>query len=136
MEKVIQDIWSVVFPIVQLLAITVGPVLATVIATRASSLLRIKDDDARAEFEKKLREALHQAAINALKVATTRMLTADGGMTQEALGKLMLDNRGALVDYVKSKNPEAVEHFRLDNDAIMDIIKSKVPDLFIGPASR
>lgn len=136
MDKIIQDIWSVVFPIVQLLAITVGPVLATVIATRASSLLRIKDDDARADFEKKLRDALHQAAINALKVATTRMLTAEGGMTQEALGKLMIDNRGALVEYVKSKNPEAIAHFQLDNDAIMDIIRSKVPDLFIGPASR
>lgn len=135
MKTIIQDIWSVLFPIVQLIAITGGPFLVASIGARAAAFLKISNDVQRSAFEKNLADALHSAAINALKVITTRFLTG-GSVTADQLRDVLSSNRKTLVDYVVSKNPDAVKHFGLGESDIMDIIQSKVPDLFITGAPR
>lgn len=136
MNEIIKALWDVIYPIFQLLVITVGPILVGWIATRFASLLKISDEKARAEFEEKLRDALHKAAENALKLITARVI-ASGATNAEALRQILDVNRDKLVEYVASKNPEAVKYFNLSPHGILDIITSKVPDLFTGtPGQR
>lgn len=136
MKAIVNDIWSVIFPIVQLLIITAGPILVTWLVARISALLQINSDAARAEFEKNLRDALHQSATNALKLITSKLMTTMG---REAvpLAQSIDANRDLLIEYVMKRNPEAVEYFKLNPKGIMDIIQSKIPDLFsAGPPAQ
>ncbi|CDN95934.1 hypothetical protein [Agrobacterium tumefaciens] len=117
------EVWTIVQPVVVLLVSTVGPVLATWIATKLISLLNVTNEKQRVEIEAKLREALHQSAANAIRFA---------------LSKAELPNvRGVLNDtilaeaskYVIEKNPEALEKLGVDTKGLEEIILSKLPDL-------
>lgn len=135
MKTIVNDLWSVIFPVVQLLIVTAGPLLVAWLAARISSVLKINGDAARAEFEKNLRDALHQSAVNALKLVTAKLMT--GGGSSVPLAQSIDINRDLLIEYVMKRNPEAVEYFNLNPKGIMDIIQSKIPDLFsAGPPAQ
>jgi len=115
------DLWSIVQPLIVLLASTVGPVLVTWLAARLLALMKISDEKQRLEIEAKLRDALHQSATNALKFALAKSGVPAGAIT----GAIM----GEAVRYVEEKNPDALAKFGVHPVALRDIILSKVPDL-------
>lgn len=132
MKSILADLWNVVWPIVSLLIATVGPLLVAFISKRAADLLAINGEVARGEFEKQLRDALHESAANALKLVAAKMIMAPVPVdTQLDAMKTILQNNGeALINYVKKKNPEAVDYFKLDDDGLLDIIRAKSVGVF------
>lgn len=117
------EVWTIVQPVVVLLVSTVGPVLVTWIAARLITLLKVTDEKQRVEIEAKLREALHQSALNAVKYA----------LVKSGLSVNPTQIPGQLVtiatEYVREKNPEAVQRLGVDSKALEEIIMSKVPEL-------
>jgi hypothetical protein len=120
-------IWTVIQPIVVLLVSTVGPVLVTWIAARIIAVLNVTDEKRKLEIEAKLRDALHQSAMNGLKVALAKTgMTADLIMKSPfAAGDLL----AVASTYVSDKNPDALKKLAVTPDALQDIILSKVTDL-------
>lgn len=116
------DVWNIVQPLVVLLVSTVGPVLATWIAARLIALLKVNDEKQKLEIEAKLRDALHQSAANALKFAF-----AKSGVSAVAITGAVM---GEAIRYVEEKNPDALVKLGVHQDALRDIILSKVPDLY------
>lgn len=116
------ELWLVVQPIVVMFMATVGPLMATWLAARLIALLKITDEKQRVEIEAQLRTALHQSALNALKFAAARTgipvaLGASGQLVTMA------------ADYVREKNPEALQKLGVDSKALEEIIMSKLPEL-------
>jgi hypothetical protein len=118
------ELWAIVQPIVVLLVSVVGPVLVAWIGARLASLLKIADENQRKDLEQKFSDALHQSALNALKFSMSKL-----GVSLPT----QLDVRSPVVkeaiDYVRSKNPDAVDAFRLTNTQLAEIIMSKAPDV-------
>ncbi len=117
------ELWTIVQPIVVLLVSTVGPVLATWIAARIISLLKVTDEKQRVEIETNLRNALHQSALNAIRYAFTK-----GGMPSVA-GRMTDTVLNEAVAYVTDKNPEALAKLGVDQKALKDILLSKIPEV-------
>lgn len=123
-QSIINDIWQIVQPLVVLFVSIVGPVLVTWISSRVLAVLKVQDEKQKLEIEAKLREALHQSALNALKYAVTKtgvplgVIGGAGGVTIDAAA-----------DYVRQKNPEALAKLGVSSDALKEIIMSKVPDV-------
>lgn len=115
------DLWSIVQPVVVLLVSTVGPVLVTWISGRLITWLKVSGDAKKAEVEARLREALHQSAMNALKYAMAKY-----GVGASAVGPHLISEA---VQYVEDKNPEALAKLNVSGDGLRDIIMSKIPDL-------
>ncbi|MBO0142245.1 hypothetical protein JZX87_13845 [Agrobacterium sp. Ap1] len=118
------DVWEIVQPIVVLLVSTVGPVLVGWISARLLAVLKVTDEKQRLEVEGKLRDAIHQAALNALKFALAR-----GGVRAAAPSLVTGEIISEAIGYVRSKNPDALEKLGVDQSALRDIIISKVPDI-------
>jgi len=116
------ELWLIVQPVVVLLVSTVGPILATWIAARLIALLKVTDEKQRVEIEAQLRTALHQSALNALKFAVAR---AGIPVALGASGQLVT----IAADYVREKNPEALQKLGVDSKALEEIIMSKLPEL-------
>lgn len=118
------EIWTVVQPVVAILVMTVGPALVGWIATRLASFLNAADEAKRKELEQQLSSALHQSALNALKFALAKLgvgIPADLQIAAPVIKEA--------IDYVRSKNPDAIDAFDLDDTALGEIILSKVPDV-------
>lgn len=115
------DLWSIVQPVVVLLVSTVGPVLVTWISARLISWLKVSDDAKKAEVQARLREALHQSAMNALKYAL-----AKSGAGPAVIGSTLISEA---VRYVEEKNPEALSKLNVSGEGLREIIMSKIPDL-------
>lgn len=117
------DLWVIVQPIVVLFFSTVGPVLVTWIAARVISLLKVADQAKQAEIEARLREALHQSAMNALKFAITKsgISTYPSTMAPTVISDA--------IRYVEEKNPDTLKKLDVPTDALREIILSKLPDL-------
>lgn len=117
------DVWTIVQPVVVLLVSTVGPALVTWLSVQLIALLNISDEKQRVEIETRLRLALHESAINALKYAITRtgLPLAVGNVPGQVLD--------AAIEYVAQKNPEALEKLGVDISGLQDIIMSKVPEV-------
>ncbi len=118
-SSALYDIWTIVQPIVVLVVSTVGPVLAAWISARLIALLKVKDDAAKLEIEQKLREALHQSAENAVAYAKARLSKGATSFAREAVINTALD-------YVKEKNPDALEKLKVSEPALADIIIAKI----------
>ncbi len=117
------EAWTIVQPVVVLLVSTVGPVLVTWIAARLIALLKVTDEKQRVEIEAKLRDALHQSALNAMKYAFAKAgLPTIGGVINPGLV-------AEAVTYVTEKNPDALKKLGVDNRALEDIILSKIPEV-------
>jgi Mn2+/Fe2+ NRAMP family transporter len=123
------DIWSIIQPLVVLLASTVGPVLVTWIAARLISLLKIADEKQKLEIEAKLRQALHDSATNALKFAMARSGISGGVIGNLAGATVTSAVLHEATKYVERKNPDALQKLGVTPDALQDILMSKVPDL-------
>ncbi|MEJ8308622.1 hypothetical protein [Agrobacterium larrymoorei] len=117
------DVWTIVQPIVVLLVSTVGPVLVGWISARLIALLKVSDEKQRVEIEAKMREALHQSALNAIRFAFTKegMPSVAGRMTDTVLNEA--------VAYVTDKNPEALAKLGVDQKALKEILLSKIPEV-------
>jgi hypothetical protein len=122
--SILLDIWSIVQPLVVLFVSIVGPVLVTWVGARLVAFLQVADEAKRKEIEQRVSQALHQSAANALKFAMAKL-----GVAMPT----SLDIRSPIVleaiDYVRSKNPDAVDAFGLDDGSLAEIIMSKVPDV-------
>lgn len=117
------EVWTIVQPVVVLLVSTVGPILATWIATKLISLLNVTNEKQRVEIEAKLREALHQSAANAIRFALSKAgLPNVGGVINDTI-------LAEASKYVIEKNPEALEKLGVDTKGLEEIILSKMPDL-------
>ncbi|WP_311272123.1 MULTISPECIES: hypothetical protein [unclassified Rhizobium] len=117
------DLWTIVQPVIVLLVTTVGPVLVTWIAARIISLLKITDEKQRIDIEANLRTAVHQSSLNAVKYAVTRAgLPVMGGVISP---NLIID----AVTYVTEKNPDALKKLGVDDKALEEIIRSKIPEV-------
>ncbi|NMG39872.1 hypothetical protein GRZ55_11520 [Chelativorans sp. ZYF759] len=118
MNEFLWDLWLILQPIVLLFVSTVGPVLVAWLAYRLTQVLKIEDEAARRDIEAKLRDALHQSAMNAAKVALARL--GPDAKTAELVSEA--------ISYVQAKNSEAVKSFGLGPNELTDIVLSKVPE--------
>lgn len=133
----INELWTILQPIVLLLVSTVGPILVTWIATRLAAVLQITEDDKRVALEKQLRDALHQSAENAIKLIIGKAVASGSDTIAGSLSGIANDSRALnqIVNYVKTKNPDAVATLGVDEKAILDIALSKIPNV-LGSLSR
>jgi hypothetical protein len=120
--NLIADLWAIVFPVVSLLVATIGPILVGWLAKRLSDRLTLLDDNSRKEFEARVRDALHHAALNALKFALTKTGLPVAEITKPAV-------IAEAVDYIRSKSPDTAKEAGLNNEGLREIILSKVPDV-------
>ena len=118
----IVETWSIVFPVVSLLVATVGPIVVAWLAKQLSDRLTLLDENSRKELEAKVRDALHQAALNSLKFALTKTGLPVAEITKPAV-------IAEAVDYIRSKNPDTAKEAGLNNKGLEEIILSKVPDV-------
>lgn len=119
------EIWLIVQPLVVLLVSTVGPALVAWVSYRLVALLKISDENAKKEMEAKVRDALHQAALNGLKYALTKAGLPASGLSGKPSPAIL----GDALDYVLTKNPETVQQAGVATGDIRQIILSKVPDV-------
>lgn len=118
------DIWLIVQPVMVMLVSTVGPILVTWLAAKLAALLQSTDEAKRKEIEERLRVALHTSAFNALKYAASRA----GIQLPDALSVASPSVVDA-IDYIRSKNPDAIDAFNLSNEQLAEIVISKLPDV-------
>lgn len=121
MQDWLRDLIEILKPLIELLAMTVGPVLVTWISIRLTSALKMTDNAKRVEFEAQLRAALHQAAMNGLKAAASRygshIFDVDGYLRPTAIAQA--------VQYVQEKNPDTLRELNVSGVDLVDIIASK-----------
>lgn len=126
MRPILIELWLIIQPIVQLLVLTVSPIIVAWIVVRVRGFLNIADKNQALEFEARLRAAIHESAMNALKFAATKAgTTLDAGTALSANTPMIRE----AINYVRTKNPDAVDAFQLNDKALSEIILSKVPDL-------
>lgn len=119
----LKAVWDIVQPLVMLFVSIVGPVLVSWLAYKIVSFLNIRDENEQKALELKIRDALHQSALNALKYAWAKSgITDPTKITSPEVIK-------TAVEYIKDKNPETVEKTGLSTDGLKDIVLSKVPDV-------
>jgi hypothetical protein len=112
-------LWSVLQPIILVLASTVGTALAAVISAQLVRWLNIKSKNERADLEGNLRNALHQSAENGINLAKVQLSKA----AVESVSNKAIN---VAIDYVKQKNPAAVRKLKVSDAALADIVKSKI----------
>lgn len=122
-SSALYEVWTIVQPIAVLFVSTVGPVLVTWISARLIALLKVTDEKQRTEIEAKLRDALHQSAMNAIRYAFTK-----AGMPHIA-GHVSESTLNDAIVYVTEKNPEALQKLGVDRSALKDILLSKIPEV-------
>lgn len=120
----LSGVWEIVQPIAAVLATIVGPAIAAFIAGQLIKLLGITDKNAQLEVEKKVRDALHNSALNAVKYAVAKRVGPLGDLVK---GHIPADLIQTAVDYVRSKNPDAAAG--VDDDNLVEIILSKMIDV-------
>lgn len=122
-SSALYDVWTIVQPIAVLFVSTVGPVLVTWISARFIAWLKVADENQRIDIEAKLRYALHQSAMNAIRYAFTK-----AGMPQIA-GQMSDTVLNEAMTYVTDKNPEALQKLGVDQKALKEILLSKIPEV-------
>lgn len=116
------DLWQILQPLVVLFFSIVGPVLVTWIGARLIGLLKITDQAKKLEVEVLLRDALHASAANAISYAVAKAGLAPGaGLTRQIIEDA--------ATYVAQKNPETLAKLNVSENALRDIILSKVPGI-------
>ncbi|MBZ9653566.1 hypothetical protein [Phyllobacterium lublinensis] len=118
------EIWVILQPVIVMLVSTVGPILITWLAAKLAFLLQSTDEAKRNEIEERLRVALHTSAFNALKYAASRSGIQLPDMLSSASPAVL-----SAIDYIRSKNPDAVDAFKLSNEQLAEIVISKLPDV-------
>lgn len=121
------DVWEIVKPMAVVIFATVSPVIAGgVIAVlyKLFAFLGIKDENEQKRLEVQFRDALHAAALNALKYAVAKRTGPIGDLIT---GTVPADLIRDAVDYVRSKNPDAAA--AISDQNLVEIILSKVVDV-------
>lgn len=98
------------------------------LALKITQTLKINDAAKTAEIDQRLRDALHKAALNGLKISLGNQT---GQVAGDIARSLRLDNSPLInaVSYVVDNNPEAVAKFNLGPDQLVPIVLSKLPDV-------
>lgn len=110
------EVWEVFKPIVGIIVTSAIAVYVPVIAHRINTALGLKNEEA-------IRDALHKAAENGVAYAQTKLATAGAGpVTVGDTTKII----GEAVDYVKSKNPDAIKKLGVGDKALTDIVMAKI----------
>lgn len=73
--------------------------------------------------ERKLREALHHSAENAISFAAAKAGTTLAGAIASGMTDALI---GPAMDYVKRKNPGAVKKLKVGDEGLADILLSKM----------
>ena len=120
----VYTLWTIVQPIVTLLATIIGPVVATYLAAVLIRLIGVKDENEKAKLEAQFRDALHQSALNGLKFAIAKRTGPVGDMIAGVIPDEVISDA---LDYVRRKNPDAVA--KVDQEDLVDIIMSKAVDV-------
>lgn len=131
MQQTLATIWSIVEPVVTLFAGIIVPIVFVWLSRKLETWLSIKTVDQQADFEAKLRDALHKSAETALKLVLVKA-GATGAITASAVTDLLNASPTAMpsaVASVKTKNPDAVQFLGVSDDSIRDIIISKIPEI-------
>lgn len=127
MEQFLKDLYQVLKPVIDLLVITVGPLLVGWVSLQVSGFLKLKNDSEKASFETALKNALHEAARNGVRMAAARAGISMGDLEKGFINSDTVDKvRDMAVDYVLAKNPEAVKKFDLPPGGVADIVLSKM----------
>jgi hypothetical protein len=124
--EILKEILTVTRPLLELLVTTVGPVLVGYIALRITKTLNITDDKQKAEFEGRLRDALHAAALNGLRYALQK---AGQKLIDPGTGRVNKEVLTMAMDYVHEKNPETIKALKVKPQDIVDIILTKIPTI-------
>lgn len=119
---ILVELWAIIQPLVVLFVSTVGPALITWLSLRLVALLKITDENAKKELEAKIRAALHEAALNGLKLAMTRAGLPSGAIPG---GSVITE----AVEYIRKLSPETAVKAGVDDYDLAEIVLSKVPDV-------
>jgi hypothetical protein len=98
-------------------------ILATAAATYAGVLARKLNTWLGLQNEQKLREALHQAAENAIGFAAGKSGLSVADALRSGLRETLL---AVAADYVKDKNPTALRKLAVDDGKLADILVAKI----------
>lgn len=121
-------VWTVVQPIVVVLMTAIAPVIAALVTgllVKLFNLAGINDENARLSLEAKLRTALHEAAINAVKYAVARKV----GLPDMITGAVPKEVIDVAIEYIRSKNPDTAKALGVNDADLTQIILSKIVDV-------
>lgn len=122
----LKELYGILSPLLQLLVLTVGPILVTWLSVRLSAVLNVKEEKDKAELEKAIRDAIHASAQNAWMFAMKKLgvsFTELKAMGDQQLFQTLMEARR----YVKDKNPEGLEKLGVTDKQLEDILLSKLP---------
>lgn len=125
--EIIKELIAVFKPLIELLVITVGPILVTFLVARISKALNIRDEKQKVELENGLRNALHQSAENAIKFAVGR-LGLNAALSLDT-GRIKPEVLIEAAKYVIDKNPDALKGLGVTADQLRDILTAKAVGL-------
>lgn len=77
-----------------------------------------------------VRDALHKAAENGVNLAITNLGGGLSAALQAGITTAVVDQA---MDYVKNMNPKGLKKLRVDDNALKDIVKSKIGKKMIEP---
>jgi len=120
-------IWAFMSPILLSLGSILGPIIAVWLAAKVTSLMNISDANKRKELEEKLRDALHQSALNGLKYAAAKYAGRLHGFG--FLDLVQPEILSTATEYIRNKNPDATDAFNLSDRDLHEIIMTKIPDV-------
>jgi len=122
----LREIYGVFSPILQLLVMTVGPVLVTWISVKIAAVLNVKQEADRAALEKALRDAIHASSQNAWLYALKKLGLSFNDI--RGLGdNQLVDTLRTAKEYVKDKNPEGLAKLGVSDKQLEDILLAKLP---------
>lgn len=143
MNELLITILVILRPALEVFLSVAVPALVTVLAAQAIRFLGIKSEDQKIKVEADLRNALHEAAQNALLFAMTKYGIKSGGNNatidigwiaskagsgdpgaSELMGKVLNE---AVEYYLMPKMPDSITKLKATRQDLEDIVLSKIP---------
>ena len=122
----LKELYGILSPLLQLLVLTVGPILVTWVSVRLTAVLNVKEEKDKAELEKAIRDALHASSQNAWMFALKKLGLSFTDI--KSIGdQQLLQTLAAAREYVKDKNPEGLAKLGVTDKQLEDILISKLP---------
>jgi len=124
--EVVKELLSVFKPIIELLVLTVGPVLVGAVSAKLIQTLNIQDAAKKTELDANLRDALHKSAENAIKFALARLGLSTAIVSSGVVNPAVIREA---INYVVEKNPDALKGLEVSDDSLTDILMTKAVKL-------
>ena len=122
--EILKQLFIVFLPLTQLVVSMTGIVGLPWITGQIISRLHIKNTETANAVEAQLRDALHKSALNAVNYTVSKFGLPTSGATS-----LSADMVKTAVDYVKTKNPDAIKKFGASDFDLEQIVVSKLPQV-------